>query len=114
MVSPKIGLVEATNPVLSFKVDRRFDTDIQEYDLMIATDYDGTNFDEANWEVFPAAVEAMESNDPGADGFSETGELDISEYAGEAISIGFVYYASGSKLTATALKIGQVEVKEGS
>ena len=114
LVSPRVGLVDASNPVLSFDADRRFDTDIQEYDVLISTDYSGSNFEEATWEVFQPAVDSIAANDPGGDGYTNTGELDISEYAGEVISVAFVYYASGSKFTATILRIDEVEIKEGS
>lgn len=122
MVSPRISLIDATNPILEFMVDRRFDTwdpnsgnfdpiDFQEYDLKISTDYDGTNFESATWTVFQPAVDAMEANDPGADDLESTGALDISEYNGEVISIGFVYY-SASQAAATALRFGDVKVEE--
>ena len=114
LVSPRVGLVDASNPVLSFRADRRFDTDIQEYDVFISTDYTGSNFEDATWEVFQPAVDSIAANDPGGDGFTNTGELDLSAYSEEVISVAFIYYASGSKFTATSLKISDVEIKEGS
>lgn len=114
LVSPRVGLVDASNPVLSFDADRRFDTDIQEYNVFISTDYNGSNFNDATWEVFQPGVDFIEANDPGSDGFTSSDQLDLSDYSGEVISVAFAYYASGSKLTATSLKISNVEIKEGS
>jgi len=114
LVGPRVGLVDASSPVLSFDADRRFDTDIQEYNVFISADYNGNNFEEATWEVFQPAVDSIAANDPGGDGYTNSGELDISEYAGEVITVAFAYYASGSKFTATILRIDEVEIKEGS
>jgi hypothetical protein len=117
MVSPKLNLIDATSPSLSFDVDRRFGgtgsfpEDL--YDIMISTDYTGLNFETANWERFDAGFDAMTANDPEADDMANTGDLDLSAYAGEVISIGFVYRAGGpSSFDATILRIGSVSVTE--
>ncbi len=114
LVSPRVGLVDANNPVLSFDADRRFETDIQEYDVFISTDYNGNNFNEATWEVFQPGVDFIESNDPEADNYESSGELDLSAYSGEVVSVAFAYYASGSKGGSHILRIDEVEIKEGS
>lgn len=117
MVSPKLNLLDATSPTLSFDVDRRFGgtgsfpEDL--YDIMISTDYTGLNFETANWERFQAGFDAMTANDPEADDMTNTGDLDLSAYAGEVISIGFVYRAGGpGSFDATILRIGNVSVTE--
>jgi hypothetical protein len=113
LISPQINLSEAVQPILNFMVDRRFDTEsFQEYDLKISTDYNGSNFEQASWTVFSQAVSAMEANDPGEDDFTSTGDLDISAYSGQTISISWIYYAEGSKLTATILRLANVLVAE--
>lgn len=114
MITPLIGLVDASNPTLSFDVDRRFDSPIDDntlaYGIQIATDYDGTNFETANWQVFDAGVSAMTANDPEADDIGNTGELDLSAYAGETIHIAFIYRATNAQFEATILRIGNVVV----
>lgn len=114
-VSPIIGLVDETNPTLSFDIDRRFDAPIDDntlaYGIQISTDYDGTNFETANWEVFQAGVDAMTANDPQVDDIGNTGALDLSAYAGETISIAFIYRASNARFGATALRIADVVVE---
>lgn len=113
LISPSINLGDAVEPVLNFSADRRFDTDgFQEYDLKISTDYNGSNFEDATWTVFSPGVAAIEANDPEEDNLDPTGDLDLSEYAGESITIAWVYYAEGSRLTATILRIGNVLVAE--
>jgi hypothetical protein len=114
LVSPRVGLVDASNPVLSFDADRRFETDIQEAKVFISTDYNGSNFNDATWEVFQPGVDFIESNDAGADDYESSGELDLSAYSGEVVSVAFAYYASGSKGGSHILRIDEVEIKEGS
>ena len=115
MITPLIGLVDANNPTLSFDVDRRFDSPIDAntlaYGIQISTDYDGTNFETANWQVFEAGVSAMTANDPNADDIGNTGDLDLSAFAGETIHIAFIYRASDAQFGATILRIGNVVVQ---
>lgn len=114
-ISPVIGLTDATDPVLSFDVDRRFDAPISAdtlaYGIQIATDYDGTNFETANWEVFQAGVDAMQANDPEFDDIANTGDLDLSAYAGETVTIAFIYRASNARFGSTALRVANVVVE---
>jgi len=117
MVSPRINLIDATAPKLSFDVDRRFggtgEFPEDLYDIFIATDYTGLNFANANWERFDAGFDAMTANDPEDDDMENTGELDLSAYAGNVIAIGFVYRAGGpGTFDATILRIGNVSVTE--
>ncbi len=113
LVSPAIDLSGASEPFLSFDVDRRFETtDFQEYDVKISVDYDGTNYEAATWEVLEPAVAAIEANDPEEDDYENTGQIDISAYIGETINIAFIYYAEGSRLTATILRVDSVVVDD--
>ena len=114
-ISPPISLGGAEDPNLSFNFDRRFDAPIDEntlaYGLQISTDYDGTNFETANWEVFQPAVDAMVANNPGSDDISNTGELSLAQYAGEDISIAFIYRAADAYFLATSIRISDVVVE---
>jgi hypothetical protein len=115
LISPQISLGGAEEPSLSFDFDRRFDAPIDDntlaYGLQISTDYDGTNFETANWEVFQPAVDAMTANDPGSDDISNTGALSLEQYAGEDISIAFIYRAADAYLLATSIRIAEVVVE---
>lgn len=117
MISPRINLTEASAPILSFDVDRRFDPTENftedHYDIVISTDYNGLNFASATWERFQAGYDAMTANDAGADDMGNTGDLDLSAYAGEVIAIAFIYRAGGpGTFDATILRIGNVSVSE--
>ena len=117
LISPRLDLIDASSPKLNFNVDRRFDpTDSfteDHYDIRISTDYNGLNFETATWERFQAGYDAMTDNDPGADGATNTGDLDLSAYNGQVISIAYIYRAGGpGTFDATILRIGKVSVSE--
>lgn len=114
-ISPMINLTNEDNPVLSFDVDRRFDAPINAttlpYGIQIATDYDGSNFESANWQVYTSGVSAMTANDPDSDNIESTGDLDLSTYSGEVISIAFIYRATDAYFGANVLRIANVVVQ---
>jgi hypothetical protein len=114
LISPSISLGGAENPTLSFDFDRRFDAPIDEntlaYDLQISTDYDGTNFETANWQSFQPAVEAMTANNPEFDDIMNTGPLSLEGYDGEDISIAFVFRAVDAYFEATSIRIADVRI----
>jgi hypothetical protein len=115
LISPPISLGGAEAPSLNFDFDRRFDAPIDDntlaYGVQISTDYDGTNFETANWEVFQPALEAMTANDPGFDNIENTGALGLEGYAGEDISIAFVYRAADAYFLATSIRVAKVRVE---
>ncbi|NBC06478.1 MAG: hypothetical protein GVY26_04725 [Bacteroidetes bacterium] len=116
LVTPRLNLTEASNPVLNFDVDRRFPgtgnfpDDL--YDVLISTDYT-VSVDDATWERFEPGFSAMTDNDPGEDGLTNTGDLDLSAFNGEVVTIAFVYRAGGpSSFDATILRIANVSVTD--
>lgn len=116
LVTPRLNLTEANNPVLNFDVDRRFPgtgnfpDDL--YDVLISTDYT-VSVDDATWERFEPGFSAMTDNDPGEDGLTNTGDLDLSAFNGEVVTIAFVYRAGGpSSFDATILRIANVSVTD--
>jgi hypothetical protein len=113
LITPVIDMTTASSPTLSFATDRRFESaDFQEYDVKISTDYNGSNFMSASWDILTTAVAAIEANDPEVDNYETVSNIDLSAYAGEQVSIAFIYYAEGSKFTATIFRIDDVEVVE--
>jgi len=115
MLSPTIDLGSLSDPALRFQVDRRFnpiDPSLEAYDLLIASDYDGNNFATASWERFPAGYAAIQADDPGADGFSDSSALSLSDYKGQDITFAFVYRAGATNNTdATILRIADFSVR---
>jgi hypothetical protein len=116
LVTPRINLTAASNPVLNFDVDRRFPgtgsfpDDL--YDILISTDYTAS-VDNATWERFEPGFNAMTDNDPEADGLTNTGDLDLSAFNGEVATIAFVYRAGGpASFDATILRIANVSVTD--
>jgi len=116
LVTPRLNLTEASNPILNFDVDRRFPgtgnfpDDL--YDILISTDYT-VSVDDATWTRFEPGFDAMTDNDPGEDGLSNTGNLSLSAFNGEVVTIAFVYRAGGpSSFDATILRIANVSVTD--
>jgi hypothetical protein len=115
LISPSVNLGGTENPTLSFDFDRRFDAPINDntlaYDLQISTDYDGTNFDTANWQSFQPAVEAMTANNPNFDDIMNTGPLSLVGYEGEDISIAFIFRAVDAYFQATSIRVTEVRIE---
>lgn len=116
LVTPRLNLTETTNPVLNFDVDRRFpgtgNFPDPLYDLLISTDYT-VSVENATWERFQPGFDAMTANDPGSDGLSNSGDLDLSSFNGEVVTIAFVYRAGApSSFDATILRIANVSVTD--
>ncbi len=116
LITPRLNLTETTNPILNFDVDRRFPgtgnfpEDL--YDILISTDF-SVSVEDATWTRFEPGFEAMTANDPGADGLTNTGDLDLSAFNGDVIAIAFVYRAGGpSTFDATILRIANVSVTD--
>lgn len=113
LLTPPVSLIDASNPLLSFDADRRFETaDFQEYDVKISTDYNANNFNTASWEIFPPAVEELESNDPELDNFETVADLDLSAYKEKIITIAFIYYAKGSGANSTIFRLDNVRIED--
>jgi hypothetical protein len=53
----------------------------------------------------------MTANDPGFDNIENTGALGLEGYAGEDISIAFVYRAADAYFLATSIRISDVVVE---
>ncbi|HHP7240655.1 MAG TPA: choice-of-anchor J domain-containing protein [Cyclobacteriaceae bacterium] len=110
MISPGIEIPSNSNPSLSFDVDRRFEPDdesLEQFDILISTEFTGNNLATSSWQRFQPGYEAILSNDPGLDDLTNTGNLSLTAYEQEKISIAFVYRAGAvSSFDATVLRIG--------
>ena len=118
LVTPRLNLTGATNPILNFDLDRRFAPTADfpypdgPYDVLISTDY-SVSVENATWQRFEPGFTAIDDNDPGADDLTNSGDLDLSAFNGEVIAIAFVYRAGGpGTFDATILRIGNVSVTD--
>ena len=94
VVTPAIDLKRATNPMVKFEHARKYGVEfVQECFVMVSTNYvdDVTKCD---WVHIPFNKDADDSYivpDGSNWDFISTGELDLSEYAGQDVYIGFKY-----------------------
>ncbi len=78
MITPSVNLDEIDNPVLEFQSAQAFYTH-DGFAVFIATDFDGTNVEEAEWEPLPATL-AGEGNPEHT--WIDSGVIDLSDYSG--------------------------------
>jgi hypothetical protein len=107
MVSSAIDLSGISTPVLSFGNDVNYSgTPLQ---LLISTDYDGTSIPNAQgtWLDISSSV-SWDSNANGW-GFQNTGDIDLSQFSGQTITIAFKY--TGSSSDGSTWEIDDIKIK---
>lgn len=87
LISPSIDLTGAVDPVLSFSTARNFDGPVLK--ILVSSDYDGLNPATATW------TEVTGTLSEGSYAIVSSGEIDLSAYVGETISIAFQYTSNG-------------------
>ena len=97
VVTPAIDLSRAKMPQLSFDQARRYGVDfIQECFVMVSTDYAG-DVTKCTWTHIPFNQDADGAYivpDGSSWNFMSTGEMDLTEWAGQQVHIGFKYTSS--------------------
>ena len=112
LLSPPVSLAAKDDPVMTFWTDRRFDTPgFREYEVRVSTNYTGENFSVADWSLYEPAVQAMDANDPETDDYEKTSTLDLSLFAGDTITVAWIYFAEGSGFTSTILRIDDILIE---
>ena len=112
LISPVVDLTEAEKPVLSFDQASKFGDLLNECFVMVSVDYedDVTNCD---WLHIPFNQDA-DGKYIIPDGsnwtFMSTGNLDLSAFAGQRVTIGFKYTSTAT--SATTWEIKNLVVKE--
>ena len=112
LISPIVDLTEAEKPVLSFDQASKFGDLLNECFVMVSVDYedDVTNCD---WVHIPFNQDA-DGKYIIPDGsnwtFMSTGNLDLSAFAGQRVTIGFKYTSTAT--SATTWEIKNLVVKE--
>lgn len=94
LISPKINLDNTENEVLQFQSSQSYvSSAANSLEVLIATDYDGTNLTTANWQ--PAAGAVLPTITSTYFAFMKSGEVDLSGYTG-SINIAFKVKGSGT------------------
>lgn len=105
LVSPKIDMDANEGEKLQFQASQSFVTSAaNSLEVLIATDYDGTNLTTANWQPVPATLPNTSST---YFAFIKSGVIDLSTYTGK-INLAFKVKGSG---TNTALD-GSYQIDE--
>ena len=93
LVSPSINLDEQENERLVFRASQSFVTSASNsLEVLISTDFDGTNVATATWEPLEATLPTTSS---AYFAFIQSGEIDLSEYTGN-VNIAFKVRGSGT------------------
>lgn len=93
LVSPSINMDANEGEILQFQSSMSYVTSsANTLEVLIATDYDGTNLTTANWQPLPATLPTTAST---YFEFIKSGEIDLSEYTGN-INIAFKVKGSGT------------------
>lgn len=106
LITPAIDLSSSETPYLNFTHAAKFGAPATELSVWASTDYDGSNMAAANW------VQLIVPNYPSGDDwtFVESGNMDLTQYAGQSnVRIGFKY-TSTSTSEATTWEIKAVKI----
>lgn len=93
LISPDVDLTDKTNQVLAFRASQSFvSSSANSLEVLVATDYDGTNLTTANWQNLSATLPT--SSTPFF-AFIKSGFIDLSAYNGK-VNIAFKVKGSGT------------------
>ena len=112
LISPIVDLTEAEKPVLSFDQASKFGDLLNECFVMVSVDYedDVTNCDWVHIPYNQDAVGKYIIPDGSNWTFMATGDLDLSAFAGQRVTIGFKYTSTAT--SATTWEVKNLVVKE--
>jgi hypothetical protein len=93
LISPTINMDLNPSEILTFKASQSFVTSASNsLEVLIATDYNGSNLTTANWQPLSATLPTTSS---AYFAFIPSGEIDLSTYTGN-VSIAFKVTGSGT------------------
>ncbi len=105
MITPPVDINELTNPVLKFQSAQAFYSH-DGFEVFIATDFDGTNVEDANWETLPATLAG--ENDP-ENQWIDSGIIDLSVYSG-TIHIAWRYEGNATAGETGSFRVDNVQL----
>ncbi|UBM61851.1 DUF5689 domain-containing protein [Candidatus Sulfidibacterium hydrothermale] len=108
LISPPIDLDAMTNPTLSFDTEKAYwsHTDDEPFEVLISTDFDGTNIESATWQKLSATIATKDDSDYT---WVHSGDVDLSSYSGTAY-IAFRYYGNAPKGETTTYDIDNLKL----
>ena len=108
LITPPIDLDAMTNPTLSFDTEKAYwsHTNDKPFELLISSDFDGTNVSSATWTEIKAKV-AVESDADNT--WIHSGDIDLSSYSGK-VYIAFRYYGDDTKGETTSYRLDNIKL----
>jgi hypothetical protein len=108
LVTPPIDLDAMTNPTLSFETEKAYWTHSKNdpFEVLISTDYNGTDFGAATWKKLNAKIASKSDKD---NTWIPSGEVDLSSYSG-TVYIAFKYYGSAKNGETTSYRIDNIKL----
>lgn len=100
LVTPYLNLNGTTSPTLNFKTKDGFNNG-QALKVFVSTDLFENTIEEATWTELTSAIIASGTTNGYADDFTDSGDIDLSDYIGQNIHIGFQYVGGSSGITTT-------------
>jgi hypothetical protein len=108
LITPPIDLSAMTKPTLSFDTEKAYwshDKD-KPFEVLVSTDFDGTNVADATWTAINAKVAGKDDAD---NTWIHSGDIDLSAYTG-TIYIAFRYYGDDTKGETTSYRIDNLKL----
>jgi len=108
LITPKIDLDAMTSPAISFDTEKAYWSHVKDkpFEVLISTDFDGTNIASATWTEINAKV-AVKSDADNA--WIKSGDVDLSSYSGK-VYIAFRYYGDDTKGETTSYRIDNIKL----
>ncbi len=108
LITPPIDLDAMTNPTLSFDTEKAYwsHTSDKPFELLVSTDFDGTNVSSATWTEINATVATKDDAD---NTWIHSGDIDLSAYSGK-IYLAFRYYGNDTKGETTSYRIDNLKL----
>ena len=108
LITPPIDLDAMTNPTLSFDTEKAYwnHTSDKPFEVLVSTDFDGTNVTSATWTALNVKVAGQNDAD---NTWIHSGDVGLSSYSGK-IYIAFRYYGDDTKGETTSYRIDNLKL----
>ena len=110
LVTPYLNLNGTTSPTLNFKTKDGFNNGAC-LKVFVSTDLENSTIGEATWIELTDVIIASGTQSGYADNFTDSGNVDLSDYIGQNIHIGFQYVGGSSGVT-TTMQIDDISITD--